>query len=99
MNKQQQEQVGFMVMWASQWQVGLDLAHAQIGERLAPSHHEQFQIDHKDWHAYMARKECLELGLDPKVVLSAALIICADRWHANNVKGAEDEWCFEEAAQ
>jgi len=99
MNKQQQEQVGFMTMWVSQWQVGLDLAHARTHKRLAPSKHEQFQIDSMDWHAYMARKECLELGMDPETVLQPALITCADRWYADNVKGTEDEWCFEGAAQ
>ena len=99
MNKKQQEQVGCMTYWVSQWRTGLDLSHAKTCHGLEPTEHQQFKIKQMDWHAYMARKECLDLGMDPEIVLQPALITCADRWYADNVKGTEDEWCFEQAAQ
>lgn len=96
MNKQQQEQLGFMFMWSNDWAVALDLA---CRDTLAVGDIERHKIDNLDWYAFMARKECLELGLDPEITLQPALIKCADRWYADNVKGTEDEWCFEQAAQ
>ena len=96
MNKEKQEQVGFMVMFANQWAVALDLA---VRNKLEVTDSVRHRIDNLDWYAFMARKECLDLGLDPEIVLQPALIKCADRWYADNVKGTEDEWCFEQAAQ
>lgn len=96
MNKQKQEQISFMVMFSNQWAIALDLA---CRGKLEATESERYKINQLDWYAYMARKECLELGLDPELILQPALIKCADRWYSDNVKGTDDEWCFEEAAQ
>lgn len=85
MNKQQQEQISFMVMFSNQWAVALDLA---CRGKLEATENERYKIDQLDWYAYMARRECLELDLDPELILQPALIKCADRWLPRNTEEA-----------
>lgn len=63
--KRQQEQIGFMVMWANDFAQALH--HNKTPQRM-------------DWYAKMAVDECEALGIDAAAVLGDACVTCANRY-------------------
>ena len=85
MNKQQQEQLGFMVMWVKDWQVGFELSVTKAnGQDLELTRHQRHQIESLKWYAFMAESECKDLGLDPAIVLTDTML-----QHANEYQAAQ----------
>lgn len=83
MNREQQEQIGFIVMWVKDWQVGFEFAVAKaLGRNVELTPHQRYQMENMAWFAHMALKECEELGLDPSLVLTEAMITHANEWRA-----------------
>lgn len=82
MKRKQQEQIGFMVMWAGQWREGFELKLAQTLDRMELNAKQRSRVEEVPWLAHMALRECEALGLDASLVLSDTLIDYANEYRA-----------------
>ncbi len=69
LNKEQHKKLSYVFMWYAQWEKEL---HADTGNI---SYDEMMKrLEEMQWYAYMAVKDCDELGLDADRLFSSTLI-------------------------
>lgn len=69
LNKEQHKELGYVFMWYADWKTDLHTNTSGMTMDEMVEHEEIMQ-----WHAYMAVKDCDELGLDAELLFSPTLI-------------------------
>ena len=77
MNKEQQKKLSFAFMWYGDWKQTLHSDRAGMSYDEMVDREETMQ-----WYAYMAVKECEEIGLDAELLFNNTLITQA--WEYRN---------------